>query len=67
MYAIRSYYAKRLDDEKTAREADVKHRRQVNREAMESLLEHSGLSDLQAKAVITAIAKGKIAHVNITY
>ena len=46
------------------READTKHRAKINNAAADAL---KGITKAQAKAVITAIAKGQIPHVSIKY
>jgi len=48
------------------READKAHRSNINNEALSGLVT-LGLTQEQAKAVVTAIAKGEIAHVSIKY
>jgi hypothetical protein len=47
-------------------EADTKHRGEINREAASCLVE-CGLSEDQAKKVVTAIVKGLIRNVKIIY
>lgn len=56
--------AKRLAD---ARAADKEHRIQINRAALVDLIAQAGLDEEQAKAVVTAIAKGNIRNVKIFY
>lgn len=53
--------------EREAREADKKHRGAINSQAVADLVEHSGLTQAQAKKVVTAIAKGEISAVSINY
>ena len=61
------------DDAATAREADKKHKGKINSEALADLIKESdiimagGAVDCYAKAVITAIAMGKVRHTRITY
>lgn len=57
----------KADADQARREADKKHKGNINREALASLIAHAGLDDAQAKAVVTAIAKGLISHVSIKY
>lgn len=56
--------AERKEAERKA--ADVEHRRTVNKEAMAGLVS-AGVSEDQAKAVITAIIGGLVAHISIKY
>jgi hypothetical protein len=49
------------------REANTKHRGGINRKAMEAIVECCGLTDEQAKAVVTSIAKCAIPSVYISY
>jgi len=58
--------AKAERDEAARREANVAHRRKINRDAMAPLL-LIGLTEEQAQAVIVAIAKGEVPHVRIEY
>lgn len=57
----------KADADQARREADKKHKGNINREALASLIAHAGLDDAQAKAVVTAIAKGLISHTSIKY
>jgi len=43
------------------------HRRAINIEVMQSLVDTLGYTETQAKDLITAIAKGQIKHLNIIY
>ena len=52
--------------EQARREADKTHRAAVNRAAVSALV-IAGLSDDAAKTAVTAIAKGMVAHVAISY
>jgi hypothetical protein len=54
------------DAEIAQREADTKHRGAINREAASCLVQ-CGLSEDQAKNVVTAIVKGLISNVKIVY
>lgn len=49
------------------READKKHKAKVNNEAVQALIEHAGLDEVAAKAVIVSIASGQVPHVKISY
>lgn len=49
------------------READKKHKARVNNEAVQALIEHAGLDEVAAKAVIVSIASGQVPHVKISY
>lgn len=53
--------------EAEAREKDKKHKAAVNRDAVEKLVEYAMISEETAKAVVTAIAKGQIPNVKISY
>jgi hypothetical protein len=57
---------KRIADEAAKREANKTHRAKINREALQDLIS-SGVSEDAAKACITLIAQGKVAHVSIAY
>lgn len=56
--------AERKESERKA--ADVEHRRTVNKEVLEGLIT-AGLTEKQAKAVITAIVGGMVKHTSIKY
>lgn len=58
---------KRIADEAAARAADVKHRKAINNQAKANLIAYAGLTEEQAIAVITAIAKGTISAITINY
>jgi len=49
------------------REKDLKHRAIINNSALNSIIEHCGLNEDQAKEVVKAIAKGLIENVSIKY
>ncbi len=49
------------------REANKKHCAKVNNDAVADLMKHAGLSKENAKAAITAIAKGQVDHTSIQY
>lgn len=62
--------AKAEADDRVAREANTKHKAKINNEAMEAV--HSALggypdNETAAKAIVVAIASGKIPHVTIGY
>ena len=62
----------RLEQEAAAaeaakREANVAHRKAINRDALADLMSTCGLTEQQAKDVVSAIAKNEISHVSITY
>jgi hypothetical protein len=61
--AIKDAEKKKEDD----RKANVEHRKTVNNAALNSLVEHCGLSEEQAKKVVIAIASGSISNVHIGY
>jgi hypothetical protein len=49
------------------RKANVEHRKMVNNATLNSLVEHCGLTEEQAKNVVIAIASGSISNVHIEY
>jgi hypothetical protein len=49
------------------READKRHRARVNGESLAALVAFAGLTEDQAKAVITAVVRHEIPHVSLTY
>lgn len=53
-------------DAEAQRQANRDHCRKINREALEALVE-TGITQNQAKAIITAIAKNEIPHISISY
>lgn len=57
----------RVRREQAAREADKKHRSQVNTRAVGGLISYAGLTEDQAWAVVVAIAKGQVPGVKIEY
>lgn len=57
---------KRIADEAAARAADVAHRKAVNNKALADLVA-VGLTEELARTVITAIAKGEVTAIRITY
>lgn len=48
------------------RKANIEHMRQINNDVLSSLIK-TGISEDQAKAIITMIAKNEVPHVNIKY
>lgn len=48
------------------RKANIEHMRQINNDVLSSLLK-SGISEDQAKSIITMIAKNEVPHVSIKY
>jgi len=59
--------AQRLKDEEQRRADDKAHRVAINRAALADLIAQAGLSEDQARAVITAVAKGLVANIKIHY
>lgn len=49
------------------READKKHKAKINNEAVDSLMKHAALDEVEARAVVSCIAKGEVANVKIIY
>ena len=64
--AARLAEEKRIADEAASRAADVAHRKSVNNKALADLVA-VGLTEEQARTVITAIAKGEVTAIRITY
>lgn len=64
--AARLAEERRIADEAAARAADTAHRKAVNNKALADLVA-VGLTVEQARTVITAIAKGKVTAIRITY
>lgn len=58
--------AKRIADEQAKREADTAHKAKINRATVADMVK-AGLTDEQAKKVLTAIVKGLISSVSIHY
>lgn len=56
---------KREDEERRAR--NTQHRGKVNKAAMQALMKETGIDEPTAKAAVTAIVKGNIPNVTITY
>ena len=59
--------AERAKREAEAKAANVEHRKQINNSALIDLMAHASLTEEQAKAVICAVAKGQVSHINISY
>ena len=51
---------------KQSREADIEHKRVINREAVKSLME-AGLTETESKSIVSIIVAGVIANVTINY
>jgi hypothetical protein len=49
------------------REANKKHQAKINNAVVSGLVQVSGIKEAEAKAIVTAIAKGEIPHVSIQY
>lgn len=64
--ATRLAEEKRIADEAAARAADVAHRKAVNNKALADLVA-VGLSEEMARIAITAIAKGEVTAIRVTY
>lgn len=64
--AARLAEEKRIADEAAKRAADVEHRKSVNNKALEDLIK-AGVPEDCAKKCITAIAKGEVSAIRITY
>lgn len=58
--------AKRIEAEKAAREADTNHRKAINNEIKDTLIQ-TGISEEQAKTIVKAIASKMVPHVSINY
>lgn len=59
--------ADRLEVEQKARDTDKNHRASVNNAAMTALMELSGITEDQAKAVVIALVKGQIPNAKLAY
>lgn len=59
--------AEQAQREAEAKAANVEHRKQINNSALIDLMAHASLTEEQAKAVICAVAKGQVSHINISY
>lgn len=57
----------RQKEEEEKRAADKAHRVAINRAALADLIAQASLTEEQAKAVITAVAKGLVANVKVIY
>ena len=57
----------RQKEEEERRAADKAHRVAINRAALADLIAQASLTDEQAKAVITAVAKGLVANMKVIY
>lgn len=64
--AVRLAEEKRITDEAAARAADAAHRKAVNNKALADLVA-VGLTEEMARIAITAIAKGEVTAIRITY
>ena len=49
------------------RERNTQHKGRINRAVVSALMEETGITEIQAKAVVSSIAKGRITHVEISY
>lgn len=49
------------------RDADVEHRRSINKAAVEALAKEAGVTEDQAKLIVILIAQGKVPSVSIRY
>lgn len=49
------------------READVAHKAEVNRNAVAALVQHACIGEADARAVVTAIAKGLVPGISVRY
>ena len=57
----------KAEQERQAREADQMHRATINRAAAGSMVRESGITEEQAKSIVTNIARGLTPHITITY
>ena len=49
------------------RERNTQHKGRINRAVVSALMEETGITEIQAKAVVSSIAKGRIAYIEINY
>lgn len=59
--------AERQAEERRKREANVAHKKKINRAALDAIIKEAGISEEQGKAVITAIISGLVPNVSINY
>ncbi len=59
--------AKRIEDDRIAREKDLQHTSNVMRKAKEDIMHVSGISEDQAKSIVLAIKKNNIFGVSIQF
>lgn len=59
--------AAKAEAERVTREQDIEHRWAVNRAASADLVTHCGLTEEQAKAVVTAVAAGRVRGMKLIY
>lgn len=57
----------RAERERAARESDIENQRAVNNSAVSSLISVSGITEDQSKQIVSAIAKGLVNRVSISY
>ncbi|NRF76618.1 hypothetical protein [Citrobacter braakii] len=65
--AARLAEERRIADEKAKREADVKHRKAIGTDIVNSLTANTSISREQAIEVLTAMMNGLVPHSNINY
>jgi len=58
---------RKRQEEDAKRQADVEHRRTVNREVLNDLVAHAGVTEDEAKKIVSAIVTGKVKNVIIQY
>jgi colicin import membrane protein len=58
---------RQVAEEQARREANINHRKSINRQALTDLMQHAELTEDQGKAVILAIIAGKISSTHISY
>lgn len=58
---------KKEADEQAKREANKAHKAKINRAAVAAMQKHAGLTEDQGKAVLKAIADGKVPAVKVSY
>lgn len=59
--------ARKAQEEATKRENNRKHAAKVNGEVLAALMQHGMISEDQARAIVTALAKGIVPHTKISY
>ena len=57
----------RQAEEQRKREANVAHKKKINRASLDAIIKETGISEDQGKSVLTAIISGLVPNVSINY